>query len=117
MADQSNRFSNFWQELKRRKVVKVTIIYASIAFILLQLISILIEPLHLPQWVMTFFVVLLLEGFPIVVILSWIFDITPQGIEVTSSADETGIQKPTVPCTQYLVTVNRRYVYIQVVHN
>src|SRR5680860_107269 len=98
MTNQSNRFSKFWNELKRRKVVKVTIIYASTAFILLQLVSILIEPLHLPPWVMTFFVVFLLVGFPIVVILSWIFDITPQGIEVTQpvSGNEDKGQKAVV---------------------
>ena len=85
MTDESNKFSQFWQELKRRKVVKVVIVYATTAFILLQLVSILIEPLHLPQWVMTFFIVLLVVGFPIIVILSWIFDITKKGIEITSS--------------------------------
>ena len=87
MSDQ-NRLTKFWHELKRRKVVRVSIIYASTAFILLQLIEILIGPLHLPDWVMTFFVVLLLVGFPIVVILAWIFDITPEGIEVTPPAGE-----------------------------
>src|SRR5680860_1675998 len=88
MTNQSNRFLKFWNELKRRKVVKVIIIYASTTFILLQLVSILIEPLHLPPWVMTFFVVLLLVGFPIVIILSWIFDITPQGVERTAPLSE-----------------------------
>jgi hypothetical protein len=85
MSETQNKFTRFWNELKRRKVVRVTIIYASTAFILLQLISILIQPLHLPQWVMTFFVVFLLVGFPIVVILSWIFDITPEGVERTAT--------------------------------
>lgn len=90
MTYNSNRFTKFWQELKRRKVVKVIIIYASTAFILLQLISILIEPLHLPQWVMTFFVVLLLVGFPIAVIFSWVFDVTPEGIKVTKPVSGEG---------------------------
>jgi|GEM_PF-6774036 len=88
MAENSNKLSKFWQELKRRKVVRVSIIYATVAFILLQLIDILVDPLHLPEWVMTFFVVLLLVGFPIVVILAWIFDITPEGIEVTPPVEQ-----------------------------
>jgi len=82
-----NKIVKFWQELKRRKVVRVTIIYASTAFILLQLIDLLVKPLHLPEWVMTFFVVLLLVGFPIVVILAWIFDITPEGLQKTEKID------------------------------
>ena len=88
MTDHQSKFSKFWNELKRRKVIRVVIVYATTAFILLQLISILIEPLHLPHWVMTFFIVLLLVGFPIAVIFSWIFDITPSGIEVTHSSKE-----------------------------
>ena len=81
----------FWQELKRRKVVKVLIIYTSLSFILLQLLDILIEPLFLPQWMMTLVIVLLGIGLPIAVIFSWIFDITPAGLEVTQPIDNKGI--------------------------
>ena len=81
----------FWQELKRRKVVKVIIIYTSISFILLQLLDILIEPLFLPQWMMTLVIVLLGIGFPIAIIFSWIFDITPAGLEVTEPINNKGI--------------------------
>ena len=80
-------FVTFWNELKRRKVVKVIIIYASISFIVLQLLDILIEPLFLPQWVMTLVIVLLGIGFPIAVIFSWIFDLTPTGLEVTQDIE------------------------------
>jgi TolB-like protein len=89
MTNQPGRFIKFWQELKRRKVVKVIVIYASTTFILLQLISILIEPLHLPQWVMTLIIVLLALGFPIAIIFSWIFDVTSKGIEVTQTDDKS----------------------------
>ena len=41
MAENQNRLTKFWNELKRRKVVKVIVIYASTTFILLQLVSIL----------------------------------------------------------------------------
>ncbi|MBT6006263.1 MAG: hypothetical protein HOG79_11125, partial [Prolixibacteraceae bacterium] len=91
MPEKQSKLSKFWQELKRRKVVRVIIVYATTAFILLQLISILIEPLHLPQWVMTLVIVLLGIGFPIAVIFSWIFDVTPTGIEVTHSTKEKNI--------------------------
>ncbi len=90
-----NKITRFWQELKRRKVVKVIIVYASISFILLQFLSILIKPLFLPQWMMTSVIVMLAIGFPIAIIFSWIFDITPEGIEVTNSVSENEIQKHT----------------------
>lgn len=82
--------AKFWQELNRRKVMKVIIVYASMSFIVLQLLSILIEPLFLPDWVMTSVIVLLAVGFPIAIVFSWIFDITPTGLEVTQSLNENG---------------------------
>jgi len=54
-----NEKTGFWEELKRRKVVKVIIVYATISFVILQLLSVLIEPLYLPQWMMTLVIVLL----------------------------------------------------------
>ncbi len=80
----------FWEELKRRKVVKVIIIYATISFAILQLLSVLIEPLYLPQWIMTLVIVLLAIGFPIAILFSWIFDITPTGIHKTPSISKEG---------------------------
>ena len=88
-AGQSS-IAKFWQELKRRKVMKVIIVYASMTFIVLQLLSILIEPLFLPDWVMTLVIVLLAIGFPIAIVFSWIFDITPTGLEVTQSLNQNG---------------------------
>jgi len=82
----------FWKELKRRKVMKVIIVYASMSFVVLELLSILIEPLFLPDWVMTLVIVLLALGFPIIIVFSWIFDITPSGIEVTQSLNPDGNQ-------------------------
>lgn len=84
--------AKFWKELKRRKVIKVIIVYASMSFVVLELLSILIEPLFLPAWVMTLVIVLLALGFPIVIVFSWIFDITPSGIEVTQSLNQDGNQ-------------------------
>ncbi|MCK4990000.1 MAG: tetratricopeptide repeat protein, partial [Bacteroidales bacterium] len=64
---------------KRRKVVRVITVYAAAAFVILELVSIIVEPLGLPDWTMIFVVVLLIVGFIIAVILSWIYDIHPQG--------------------------------------
>ena len=82
--------TGFWEELKRRKVVKVIIIYATIAFVILQLLSVLIEPLYLPQWMMTLVIVLLAIGFPLAILFSWIFDITPSGLQKTPSISKEG---------------------------
>jgi TolB-like protein len=86
MAQKTNSFEKFWQELKRRKVVHVITVYAAIAFVILQLIDMVSEPLHFPEWTQGFIIVLLCIGFVIAVFLSWIYDITPAGIKKTKPA-------------------------------
>jgi len=79
MSDNPNKLSQFWQELKRRKVLRVITVYAAVAFVILQLIEILAPSLRLPEWTMNFILVLLIVGFIIAVILSWIYDVHPEG--------------------------------------
>ena len=84
-----NKLSHFWQELKRRKVVRVITVYAAAAFVILELLSIIIEPLRLPEWTLQFAIVFLCIGFIIAIILSWIYDINPEeGIVKTEPADK-----------------------------
>ena len=79
MTHPSNKLSQFWQELKRRKVLRVITVYAAVAFVILQLVEILAPSLRLPEWTMNFILVLLIVGFIITVIVSWIYDIHPEG--------------------------------------
>jgi TolB-like protein/Tfp pilus assembly protein PilF len=88
MPDNPNRLSQFWQELKRRKVVRVITVYAAAAFVILELTDIVAPSLGLPDWTMNFIIVLLSVGFIITVIVSWVYDITPEGIEKTEQADK-----------------------------
>jgi len=83
MPDNPNKLSQFWQELKRRKVVKLIAVYAATAYIIFEVVDIVLPRLGLPDWTVTFIIVLVIAGFPITVILSWIFDVTPQGIKKT----------------------------------
>jgi len=83
-----NKFSSFIQELKRRNVVRVITVYAAAAFVILELVSIIVEPLRLPEWTLPLIIVLLCIGFIIAVILSWIYDVTPEGIEKTDQVKE-----------------------------
>ena len=89
MPGKSGNLFQFWQELKRRKVVRVITVYAGASFVILELISIIADPLKLPEWTLALIIVLLCVGFIIAVILSWIYDITPEGIEKTKSARES----------------------------
>ena len=79
MANSPNRLSQIWRELKRRNVVRVMTVYAGAAFVILELVSMSEEPFGLPEWTFVLAVVLLSIGFFISVILSWIYDIHPEG--------------------------------------
>ncbi len=83
--------SKLWEEIKRRKVVRVIIAYLIVGWLLIQIADVTLEPLHLPEWSGTLVIWLVGLGFPIAVILAWVLDITPEGVKVTanSEADDT----------------------------
>ena len=76
---------SFIEELKRRKVFRVAASYAVVAFIIFQLVEILFPIFNFPQWTQQFIVIIILLGFPIAVIFSWVFDKTPQGFIKTDA--------------------------------
>lgn len=80
MPGNLNKLSQFWKELKRRHVIKVIAMYAGTAYILIELANNVVEPLNLPDWTPRLVILVVLIGFPIAAVLSWIFDITPEGI-------------------------------------
>jgi tetratricopeptide (TPR) repeat protein len=88
MAQPLNRFSQFWNEIKRRKVFRVLAMYAATAFIILEASDIMLPRLGLPDWTVTFVIIIIIIGFPITAIVSWIFDITPEGLMKTMPLNE-----------------------------
>jgi TolB-like protein len=89
MADKLSGLEGFWNELKRRKTIRVITVYAAAAFIILQLVDIIAKPLQLPDWTLTLVIVLLIIGFIIAALLSWIYDITPTGVTKTKSVSHS----------------------------
>lgn len=88
MAPNPNKISQFWKELKRRRVVHVTIVYTTAAIVIIDLANNVTTPLRLPEWTPTLIILILAIGFPLAIIFSWIFDVTPEGIEKTKPAGE-----------------------------
>lgn len=92
------KLSQFWQELKRRKVIKVIAMYAGGAYVLIELANNVVAPLNLPDWTPRLVIIIALIGFPIATILSWIFDITPEGLKRTvfikDASGPTTTEKP-----------------------
>ncbi len=76
----ANAISTLIAQLHRRKVFRVTAAYAVVAFVLLQVGEITFEPLQLPDWSLRALIVVVVLAFPIVVVLAWVLEITPEGI-------------------------------------
>jgi len=88
MANHRNKLSHFWQELKRRRVIHVITVYASAAFVLIELIGNLTEPLNLPASLSTIVIIVLAVGFPLAIILSWLYDLTSGTFERTKPLED-----------------------------
>jgi len=74
--------------------LRVITVYAAVAFVILQLVEILAPSLRLPDWTMNFILVILIVGFIIAIILSWIYDIHPEGgIVKTEPAHKAKIEE------------------------
>jgi adenylate cyclase len=69
----------FFEELRRRKVLQAATGYAVVSWVLLQIGEVTFGPLGFPGWVMTALIVLVIALFPVVVIVSWFFDLTLKG--------------------------------------
>src|ERR1700719_3116921 len=86
-ANRPRRFHlpmNFFAELKRRNVYKVAVAYAVVAWLLIQAASIFFPAFDAPPWVMKIFILVIIFGFPVALIFSWAFEITPEGIKLES---------------------------------
>jgi TolB-like protein/Flp pilus assembly protein TadD len=79
----------FFTELKRRKVYRVAVAYAIVAWLLVQAASILFPTFEAPPWVMKVFVTAVILGFPVALILAWAFELTPEGIRRSDEAPAT----------------------------
>ena len=87
--------STLIEELTRRKVIRVAAIYAVAAWLLIQVADVVLPSFNAPQWVMQALIISLFLGFPVAVVLAWIFKITPDGIEedeIKESAVDRSVQ-------------------------
>ena len=85
---EATNYVSFFQELKRRKVVQLAIYYFLAGFVILEGADVMVPALALPPWVNRLVALLLILGFPIALLLAWLYDWTPAGIKPTEAIDE-----------------------------
>jgi len=88
--------SKFYNELKRRNVIKSTIAYLIVAWIVIQVALAVLPTFGAADWVIQAIFIVIAIGLPIWIIISWIYDLTPQGIEKTPQESEKQINKQIV---------------------
>lgn len=81
--------SSIWGELKRRNVIKVAVAYGIVSWLLLEVSSVLGPALRLPEWSDSLVAFLVILGFPIALILSWAYEMTPEGIKLEKDVDRS----------------------------
>jgi len=78
-------FGDLLAELKRRHVFRVMVGYGVFAFAVLQVTEPIMHGAELPDWVLKAMLVALVLGFPVAVVLAWLYDLTAQGVKRTPS--------------------------------
>ena len=76
-----------FSELKRRNVFRVGLLYVTASWIVLMVTDVGVSLLHIPTWVGKLILVLLTVGFPLILIFSWAYEITPDGLKKESNVD------------------------------
>jgi TolB-like protein/Tfp pilus assembly protein PilF len=119
-----NKKNPFFQELKKRNVYRVATVYAIAGWLIIQVADVIFPYFGLPDWMVTAIIIVTLLGFPIAVILAWIFEMSPDGIIRTGSRKASGNpytdrrKKPltsTITIVALLVLVAGQFIYFSFV--
>jgi membrane-anchored glycerophosphoryl diester phosphodiesterase (GDPDase) len=85
-SPETSGLGKFWQELRRRKVVRVALTYAIAGWLIIQIAVSTFPSLYIPQWALSFVIMCVVLGFPVALIVAWAFELTTEGIKTTKSA-------------------------------
>ena len=80
---------SFFNELKRRNVFRVGIAYIVVAWLIIQVVDVVINNIGTPEWVFQTILLLLGIGFPLVLIFAWAFEMTPEGLKREREVDRS----------------------------
>ena len=102
MTEPGNESSalGFFAELRRRRVVRVAVVYAIAGWVVIEVASTMLPGLHLPGWTVTLVIALVVLGFPIAFLMGWMFDLGPHGVERTAAAIALVDLAPSQPTVQ-----------------
>src|SRR5215468_7879409 len=80
---------SLFAELKRRNVFKAGIAYLALGWVVTQVTATVAPALHMPDWVVTVVVWIGVIGFPFLIVFSWVYELTPEGLKRESEVDRS----------------------------
>ncbi|MCH9693151.1 MAG: tetratricopeptide repeat protein [Gammaproteobacteria bacterium] len=83
----------FLDELKKRNVIRVAALYLVVSWLVLQVADLLFDAFEAPSWAIQLLIIFLVLGFPIALLLSWVFEITEDGIVRESELDTRSVRR------------------------
>ena len=81
MTDKGSQPLSFFEELKRRNVIRVGIAYVVMAWLIAQITELALDTFNAPDWVMQTLLLMLALGLPVALFFAWVFELTPDGIK------------------------------------
>lgn len=81
-------FTRFYRELKRRKVIRVVLVYPVVAWVVVEIASVMFPGLLLPEWTVRLVIGMAILGYPIALVLAWAVQLTPDGLKLDSAESE-----------------------------
>jgi tetratricopeptide (TPR) repeat protein len=81
--------NRFIRELRRREVFRTAGLYIGICWLLIEVTSVVLPTFNAPDWVLRAVIIAAVIGFPIMLVLAWIYDLSSRGIEVQADATDT----------------------------
>ncbi len=92
--------NSFFRELKQRKVYRVALGYAVVAWLVIQISATVMPAYHAPEWILPIFITVIALGFPVALVLAWAFEV------------RGGLIEKTLEATGSLATANKRRVWL-----
>ncbi len=88
--------ASFLKELRRRNVFRVGMAYLAITWLLMQVADIVLPAFHVAGWALRTLIIIVAVGFPISLIVAWVYELTPEGLKRTEEVDsDTSIARHT----------------------
>src|SRR6266516_7140460 len=77
------KMNSFFRELKQRKVYRVALGYAVVAWLVIQISATVMPAYHAPEWILPVFITMIALGFPVALVLAWAFELKGGVIDMT----------------------------------